>query len=79
MNPNTHPFIFASLIDEKVNKQTKQTNGMNGKYCEMSTYVKHDGTDLFSASDAWLNVHGYKTETFELAPSDFISTSIAIS
>ena len=39
--------------------------------CEISTYTKNDGIDLFLETETWLSAHGDEAKTVELATSGF--------
>ena len=39
------------------------------KRCEISTFIKHNGVDLFSVTETWHSAQGDEAKTFELAPS----------
>ena len=41
------------------------------KRCEISTYIKDNGVDLFFVTETWLSAHGDEAKTAELAPSGF--------
>ena len=41
------------------------------KRCEISTFVKDNGVDLFFVTETWLSAQGDKAKTAELAPSGF--------
>ena len=41
------------------------------KYCEISTFIKDNGVDLFFVTETWLSAHGDEAKTAELAPSGF--------
>ena len=41
------------------------------KRCEISTFIKDNGVDLFFATETWLSAHGDEAKTAELAPSGF--------
>ena len=41
------------------------------KRCEISTFVKHNGDDLFFVTESWLSVQGDEAKTVELALSGF--------
>ena len=37
--------------------------------CEISTFIKDNGADLFFVTKTWLSAQGDKAKTAELAPS----------
>ena len=41
------------------------------KRCEISTFVKDNGVDLFFVTETWLSTQGDEAKTVELAPSGF--------
>ena len=41
------------------------------KRCEISTFIKDNGVDLFSETETWLSAQGDEAKTVELAPSGF--------
>ena len=41
------------------------------KRCEISTYRKDNGVDLFFVTETWLSAQGDEAKTVELAPSGF--------
>ena len=64
--PNLHSFIVASI-----NAQSVKGNDMACKRCEISTFVKDNGIDLFFVTETWLSAQGDEVKTVELAPSGF--------
>ena len=44
---------------------------MAGKRCEISTFIKDNGADLFFVTETWLSAQGDEAKTVELAPSGF--------
>ena len=63
---NEHPFIVASF-----NAHSVKGNYMACKSCEISTFIKDSGVDLFFVNETWLSAQGDKAKTAELAPSGF--------
>ena len=63
---NLHSFIVASF-----NAQSVKGNDMACKRCEISTFIKDNGVDLFFVTETWLSAQGDKEKTAELAPSGF--------
>ena len=63
---NLHPFIVASF-----NAQSVKGNDMACKRCEISTFIKDNGVDLFFVKETWLSAQGDEAKTAELAPSGF--------
>ena len=61
-----HPFIVDSF-----NAQSMKVNDMACKRCEISTFIKDNGVDLFFLTETWLSVKGDESKTVELAPSEF--------
>ena len=61
-----HPFIAASPKAQSV-----KGNDMACKRYEISTFVKHNGVDLFFVTETWLSAQGEEAKTVELAPSGF--------
>ena len=49
------------------------------KRCEISTFIKDNGVDLFFVTETKLSAQGDEAKTVELAPSGFDVKSIAIS
>ena len=41
------------------------------KRCEISTFIKDNGVDLFFVTETWLSAQGDEAKTVELAPSGF--------
>ena len=41
------------------------------KRCEISTFIKDNGADLFFVTETWLSAQGDEEKTAELAPSGF--------
>ena len=44
---------------------------MASKRCEISTFKKDNGVDLFCVTETWLSSQGEEAKTVELAPSGF--------
>ena len=63
---NVHPFTVASF-----NAQSVKDNDMACKRCEVSSFIKYNGVDLFFVTETWLTVQGDEVKTVELAPSGF--------
>ena len=63
---NLHSFIVASF-----NAQYVKGNDMACKRCEISTFIKDNGVDLFYVTETWLSAQGDEAKTAELAPSGF--------
>ena len=63
---NLHSFIVASF-----NAQSVKGNDMACKRCEISTFIKDNGVDLFFFKETWLSAQGDEAKTVELAPSGF--------
>ena len=63
---NLHSFIVASF-----NAQYVKGNDMACKRCEISTFIKDNGVDLFFVTETWLSAQGDEAITAELAPSGF--------
>ena len=63
---NVHPFIAASFSTQSV-----KGNDMACMRCEISTFIKDNGVDLFLVTETWLSVQGDEAKTVELAPSGF--------
>ena len=56
-----HSFIVASF-----NAQSVMGNGMACKRCEISTFIKDNGVDLFFVAETWLSTHGDEAKTVDL-------------
>ena len=41
------------------------------KRCEISTFIKDNGADVFFVTETWLSAQGDEAKTVELAPSGF--------
>ena len=41
------------------------------KRCDISTFIKDNGVDLFFVTETWLSPQGDEEKTFDLAPSGF--------
>ena len=39
--------------------------------CEISTFIKDNGVDLFFVTETWFSAQGDEAKTVELAPSGF--------
>ena len=63
---NFHSFIVASF-----NAQSVKGNDMACKRCEISTFIKDNGVDLFFVTETWLSAQGDEAKTAELAPCGF--------
>ena len=63
---NLHSFIAASFIAQSV-----KGKDMACKRCEISTFIKDNGVDLFFMTETWLSAQGDEAKTAELAPSGF--------
>ena len=63
-NPN--PFIVASFI-----ALSAKGNDMACKRCEISTFIKDNGVDLFFVTETWPSGLGDEAKTAELATSGF--------
>ena len=61
---NLYSFIVASL-----NAQSVKGNDMACKRCEISTFIKDNGVDLFFVTETWHSAQGDEAKTAELAPS----------
>ena len=61
-----HSFIVASF-----NAQSVKGNDICCKRCEISTFIKDNGVDLFFVTETWLSAQGDEAKTVELAPSGF--------
>ena len=48
-----HPFIVASF-----NAQSVKGNDMACMHCEISTFIKDNGVDLFFVTETWLSAQG---------------------
>ena len=44
---------------------------MAGKRCEISTFIKDNGVDLFFVTETWVSAQSDEAKTVELAPSGF--------
>ena len=66
MKQNLHPFIVASF-----NTQSMKGNDMACMRCEISTFIKDNGIDLFFLTETWLSAQGDEAKTVELAQSGF--------
>ena len=47
--------------------QSAKGNDMACKRCEISTFMKDNGVDLFFANETWLSAHGDEAKIVELA------------
>ena len=63
---NLYSFIVASF-----NAQSVKGNDMACKRCEITTFIKDNGVDLYFVTETWLSAQGDEAKTFELAPSGF--------
>ena len=61
-----HSFIVASF-----NAQSVTGNDMAAKRCEISTFIKDNGVDLFFLTETWLSAQGDEAKAVELASSGF--------
>ena len=64
--PNLHSFIVASF-----NAQSVKGNDMACKRCEISTFIKDNGVNLFFVTETWFSAQGDEAKIVELAPSGF--------
>ena len=60
-----------SIIAASFNAQSVKSNDMACRRCEMSTFIKDNGVDLFYVTETWLSAQGDGAKTVELAPSGF--------
>ena len=63
---NLHSFIVASF-----NAQSVKGNDMACKRCEISTFIKDNGVDLFFVTKTWRSAQGDEAKTVELASCGF--------
>ena len=63
---NLHSFIVPSF-----NAQSVKGNDMACKRCEISSFIKDNGVDVFFVTETWLSAQGDEAKTVELAPSGF--------
>ena len=63
---NLHSFIVASF-----NAQSVKGDDMAGKRCQISTFIKDNGVDLFFVTETWLSAQSDEANTVELATSGF--------
>ena len=63
---NLYSFIVASF-----NAQSVKGNYMACKRCEISTFMKDNGVNLFFVTEAWLSAQCDEAKTVELASSGF--------
>ena len=61
-----HPFIVASF-----NAQSVKGDDVACERCEISTFIKDNGVDLFFVTETWLSAQGDEAKTVELAPSGY--------
>ena len=61
-----HSFIVASF-----NAQSVKGNDMACNHCEISTFIKDNGVDLFFVTETLLSAQGDEAKTVELAPTGF--------
>ena len=66
MKRNAHPFIIASF-----NAQSVNGNYMACKRCDISTFIKDNGIDLYFVIVTWHSAQGDEAKTVKLAPSGF--------
>ena len=62
---------FPSFIVASFNAQSVKGNDMACRRCEISTFIKDNGVDLFFVTETWLSAQGDEAKTAELAPSGF--------
>ena len=62
---------FPSFIVASFNAQSVKGNDMACKRCEISTFIKDNGIDLFFVTETWLSAQGDEAKTSELASSGF--------
>ena len=65
---NLNSFIVGSFNH---NAQSVKGNDMACKRCEISTFIKDNGVDLFFVTQTWFSAQGDEAKTAELAPSGF--------
>ena len=63
--------MWHLLIVTSFTAQSVMGNEMACKRCEISTFIKDNGVDLFSVTETWLSAQGDEAKTIELAPSGF--------
>ena len=51
---------------------------MTCKRCEISTFIKDNGVDLFFVTEIWLSAQGDEAKTVELAPSVFDKQTVMV-
>ena len=59
-----HSFIVASFKAQSV-----KVNDMVCKRCEILTFIKDNGVDLFFVTETWLSAQGGEAKIVELAPN----------
>ena len=59
---NAHPFIVAS-------SQSVKSNDIACEGCEISTFIKDNGVDLFFVAETWPSAQDDEAKFVELAPS----------
>ena len=59
------------MLIHSFNAQSLKVNDMACIHCEISTFIKDNGVDLFFVTETWLSAEGDETKTVELAPSGF--------
>ena len=62
---------FHSSTVASFNAHLMKGNDMACKRCEISTFIKDNGVDLFFVTETWLSAQGDEAKTVELAPSGF--------
>ena len=60
-------FIYIHIFDVK--SFPRQSRSRGG--CEISTFIKDNGVDLFFVTETWLSAQGDEAKSAELAPSGF--------
>ena len=63
--------FLPSFVVASFNAQSVKGNFMACKRCEISTFIKDNGVDLFFVTEIWLSAQGDEAKTAELAPSGF--------
>ena len=63
--------FIIMLIVASFNAQSVKCNDMACKRCEISTFIKDNGVDLFFVTETWPSAQGDEAKTVELAPSGF--------
>ena len=68
---NVYPLLLKHATSKYAVWQSVKGNDMGCKHCEISTFIKDNGIEIFFVTETWPCSHGDEAKTVELAPSGF--------